>query len=146
MNRIKVVKANRKHKEFIIYANKEINHVNHTEQTNNLEQNMDKDYFCDNPKFYCLVAEMDEVPIGMILYSYFYWADDGQVLWVSQMFVEEKYRKYGVFFKLIEKLREENQEIKIVACATGNENKRMQRILKYYDGHEINLKFYYKEV
>ena len=41
----------------------------------------------------------------MILYSYFYWANDGQVLWISQMFIEEKYRKYGVFFKLIEKLK-----------------------------------------
>ena len=57
-----------------------------------------------------------------------------------------KYRKYGVFFKLIEKLREENQEIKIVSCATGHDNKRMQRILKYYGGHEINLIFYYKKV
>jgi len=48
--------------------------------------------------------------------------------------------------KLIEKLRQENQDIKIVSCATGDENKRMQKILKYYGGHEINLKFYYKKV
>lgn len=111
-----------------------------------MEQNIDKDYFCDNPKFHCLVAEIDDKTVGMILYSYFYWANDGEVLWISQMFVEEEYRKYGVFFKLIEKLREENQDIKIVSCATGDENKRMQRILKYYGGHEINLKFYYKKV
>lgn len=82
----------------------------------------------------------------MVLYSYFYWADDGEVLWISQMFVEEEYRKFGVFFKLIEKLREENKDIKIVSCATGSENKRMQRILKYYNANEINLKFYYKKV
>ena len=44
------------------------------------------------------------------------------------------------------KLREENKDIKIVSCATGDENKRMQRILKYYGGHEINLKFYYKKM
>ena len=65
---------------------------------------------------------------------------------ISQMFVEEEYRKQGVFFKLIEKLREENQDIKIVSCATGYENKRMQKILKYYGAKEINLKFYYKKV
>lgn len=35
---------------------------------------------------------------------------------------------------------------KIVSCATGDENKRMQKILKYYDAHEVNLKFYYKKV
>ena len=146
MKEVIVLKANKKHKEFIIHANNIINNVNDTEQTNGLEENIDKDYFYDNPKFHCLVAEIDNKPVGMILYSYFYWANDGEVLWISQMFVEEEYRKYGVFFKLIEKLREENKNIKIVSCATGDENKRMQRILKYYGANEINLKFYYKKV
>ena len=146
MKEIRVLKATKKHKEFIIHANDIINNVNDTEKTNILEKNIDKDYFCDKPKFQCLVAEIDNNPVGMILYSYFYWANDGQVLWISQMFVEEEYRKYGVFFKLIEKLKEENKEIKIVSCATGNENIRMQKILKYYKAHEINLKFYYKKV
>ncbi len=146
MKEIKVLKANKEHKEFIIRANNIINNVNDTEQTSGLEQNIGKDYFCDNPKFHCLVAKIDNKPVGMILYSYFYWANDGEVLWISQMYVEEEYRKCGVFFKLIEKLREENKDIKIVSCATGDENKRMQRILKYYDAHEINLKFYYKKV
>ena len=140
MNNIEIMCANKRHKEFIIHANNIINNVN------DIEQNIDKDYFCDNPKFHCLVAELDNRPVGMILYSYFYWANDGEVLWISQMFVEEEYRKYGVFFKLIEKLREENKNIKIVSCATGDENKRMQRILKYYGANEINLKFYYKKV
>ncbi len=85
-------------------------------------------------------------PVGMILYSEFYWANDGEVLWISQMFVEEKYRKYGVFFKLISALRNENKSIKIVSCATSDENKRMQKILNYYGAKEINLKFYYKKV
>ena len=62
------------------------------------------------------------------------------------MFVEKEYRKYGVFFKLIEELKKENKNIKIVSCATGEENKRMQKILKYYRAKEINLKFYYKKV
>lgn len=146
MKEVIVLKANKKHKEFIIHANNIINNVNDTEQTNSLEENIDKDYFCDNPKFHCLVAEIDNKPVGMILYSYFYWANDGEVLWISQMFVEEEYRKYGVFFKLIEKLREENKDIQIVSCATGDENKRMQKILKYYGSNEINLKFYYKKI
>ncbi len=145
MEKIKVLKANKEHKEFIIHANKVINNVNDTEQTNGLELNIEKDYFCNNPKFQCLIAEFENKPVGMILYSYFYWANDGEVLWISQMYVEEEYRKYGVFFKLIEKLREENKDIKIVSCATGDENKRMQRILKYYGANEINLKFYYKK-
>ena len=146
MSSVKVIHASRAHKEFIIYANKIINNVNNTEQTNGLELNIEKDYFCDRPKFECLVAEIDNKPVGMILYSYFYWASDGEILWISQMFVEEEYRKYGVFFKLIEALKKENKDIKIVSCATGDVNTRMQKILKYYGAKEINLKFYYKKV
>ena len=144
---IKVVHAKKEHKDFLIYANKVIDNVNNMKETKGLELNIDKDYFCDNPKFQCLVAEADGKPVGMILYSYFYWASDGNVLWISQMFIEPKYRKFGVFFKLISKLREENENIKIVSCATGNDNIRMQIILKYDGGHEMkNLKFYYKKV
>ena len=147
MNNIKIIHANKNHKKFLIYANKVIDNVNNMEETNGLELNIDKDYFSDNPKFQCLVAEFDNTPVGMILYSYFYWASDGQVLWISQMFIEPKYRKYGIFFKLISKLREENKDIKIASCATGNDNIRMQKILKYYNCHEMsNLKFYYKKV
>lgn len=145
MKKVKVLKANKNHKEFIIHANQVINNVNETQQTDRLKNNMDKDYFCNEPKFHCLVAEIDNKPVGMILYSYFYWANDGEVLWISQMFVEEEYRKYGVFFKLIEKLKCENPDIKIVSCATSHENKRMQKILQYYGMNEINLKFYYKK-
>jgi len=89
---------------------------------------------------------MKIILFGMILYSYFYWADDGEVLWISQMFVEEKYRNKGIFFALIHALREENKDIKIVSCATSDKNKRMQKILKGYGAKEINLKFYYKKV
>lgn len=145
MSNINILKANKNHKDFIIHANRVINNVNNTNQSNNIEQNIDKDYFCDNPKFKCLIAEIDNVPVGMVVYSYFYWANDGQVIWISQMFVEEEYRKYGVFFKLIQALRKENEDIKIVSCATGNENKRMQKILRYYGANEIELKFYYKK-
>ena len=83
----------------------------------------------------------------MILYSYFYWASDGEVLWISQMYIEPEYRKQGIFFKLISKLREENKDIHIVSCATDEGNERMKKILKYYGGVEMkNLKFYYKKV
>ena len=145
--KIEIMHANQSHRDFLIYANKVIDEVNNMEQYTEFEKHIDADYYCDNPKFKCLVAEVDGKPVGMILYSYFYWASDGQVLWISQMFIEEKYRKYGIFFKLIKKLREENKDIKIASFGTGVENFRMQKIIKYYGGHEMsNLKFYYKEI
>lgn len=147
MDNINIVHANKSHRNFLIYANRAVDNVNNMNETKGLELNIDNDYYCDNPKFKCLVAEKDNKPVGMIIYSYFYWASDGQVLWISQMFVEPEYRKYGIFFKLISKLKEENNNVKIVSCATSNENLRMQKILKYYNGHEMsNLKFYYKKL
>lgn len=37
MNDIKVIHANKSHKDFLIYANKVINNTNETEQTNGLK-------------------------------------------------------------------------------------------------------------
>ena len=145
--KIEIMHANKSHKEFLIYANKVIDEVNNMEQYTEFENNIDADYYCENPKFECLVAEVDGKPVGMILYSYFYWASDGQVLWISQMYIDKEYRKYGIFFQLIRKLRQENKDVKVVSFATGVENFRMQKIIKYYDGHEMkNLKFYYKVI
>ena len=41
MKEIKVLKAYKDHKEFIIHANNIINNVNDTEQTNGLKENID---------------------------------------------------------------------------------------------------------
>ena len=143
---IKVIKAEKKHKDFLVHSNNVINNVSDMNNTNLFAKNLEKDYFIENPKFTCLVAEIDDIPVGMILYSRFYWANDGEVLWISQMYVDEKYRNKGVFFKIIRKVREIESDIKLVSCGVGLENRKMQKVLKFYDAHEINLKFYYKKV
>ena len=144
---IEIKQANKDHREFLLHANKVIDEVNEVEDITNFAQNIDADYYCDEPKFKCLVAEADGKPVGMLLYSYIYWASDGQVLWISQMYIEKDYRKHGVFFKLLRKLREENPSIKLASFATGVKNERMQKIISYYGGQEMkDLKFYYKEV
>lgn len=143
IEKIQVIPAQEKHKDFIIHANQIINQVNSTQETNYLQEKIDQDLFSSKPKFQCLVAEYEKIPVGTILYSYFYWANDGEVLWISQMYIEEMYRKKGVFFALVKELRKQNPDIHIISCATGNENRRMQKILKGYGGHEIDLKFYY---
>ena len=61
--KIKVVEAERKHKDFIIHANKVINNVNNTNQTNGLENNIDNDLFGNRKKFHCLIAEYENNPV-----------------------------------------------------------------------------------
>ncbi len=143
---IKIVNAKRGHKPYLLKANAEINNVNEVNHHSNFSLNLDKDYFVSHPKFRCLVAEIDGKPVGMLLYSKMYWADDGEVIWVSQTHVEKEYRKYGVFFKLFDALKKRNKNVKIISCATGKPNKTMQKLLAYAGGVQMDLLFYYLKV
>ena len=142
MVRVIIKHALRKHKEFILYANNRVNEINHIKQTNNLEENIERDYYGYSPKFECLIAEVDGVPVGMIIYSKYYLANEGEALWISQVFVDRKYRKYGIFMKLIKKLREDNKDVKHVTCGVKRGNKKTRKILSYYGAKEPEFIFY----
>ena len=144
MKEVIVKHAERRHKNFIIESNKKSNMLNCIPESKYLEKNIEKDYFCFNPKFSCLVAEIDSVPVGMIIYSKYYWPNDGEAIWISQIYVDKKYRKCGVFFKLIAKLRKENRNIRIITFAANRGNLRIQKIIKMYKVKPLNMRFYYK--
>lgn len=146
MVEVKVTNALKMHKDFILYSNRMINNINEMDVENNLVKNIDKDLYSDNPLFKCLIAEIDDKPVGMILYSHVYWANDGKVAWISQMFIEEAYRKYGVFFKLIKQFKEDNKDSNIVCCMICEHNLRMKKILKGYGCKEISYKSYFKKL
>ena len=71
MNNIRIIHANKNHKDFLIYANKVIDNVNNMNETNGLSLNIDKDYFCDNPKFQCLVAEVIHIFIELVMIKFY---------------------------------------------------------------------------
>lgn len=141
--KIKIINAKKEHKDYLIKANAEINNVNEVSHESDFAKNLDKDYFISKPKFKCLIALADEKPVGMVLYSKMYWADDGVVLWVSQTHVDKEYRKYGIFLKLVQALKSRNKDAELIACATGKPNKNMQKILEFSGGKQIDLLFYY---
>ena len=140
---IKIVNAKPEHKPYLLQANAEINQVNEETHISNFSKNLDNDYFCANPKFKCLVALANDFPVGMLLYSKMYWADDGEVIWVSQTHVAKEYRKYGVFFKLVNEIKKRNKNTKKISCATGKANKTMQKLLSFAGGKQMDLLFYY---
>ena len=141
--KIKITNAKIEHKPYLLKANAEINQVNEEMHISNFSKNLDKDYFCKHPKFKCLVALVNNQPVGMLLYSKMYWADDGEVIWISQTHVIKEFRKYGIFFKLIKALKNKNKNTKILACATGKSNKTMQKLLNFAGGKQMDLLFYY---
>lgn len=146
MKEIKIVQANKSHKNFLIKANSIIHQVSEQTYASLFAQKLDEDYYCKSPKFFCLVAEIDNIPVGMIMYSKMYWADDGEVLWVSQMYADKDYRKFGVALKLYQALKEFNKSASVISCATGKNNKLMQRVLKGTGFKIIDMNFYAKKI
>jgi len=143
---INITKALPHHKDYILFANRKIHDISEQQAQTRLDKHIDQDLFGKNPKCECIVAELDKIPVGMCLYSKMYWADDGEVLWVSQIFVNPKNRKDGIFFNLIDALKKFNPESKIVACATAKSNTTMRKILEYKGLKEIDMVFYAKSL
>ena len=79
----------RKDKEFILNANKEINLLAGLFDST-FEHNIDKDLFEDK---ICkvIIAEDDCFAIGFVLYSYIYWANCGKGIYLSQVYVKKEY-------------------------------------------------------
>lgn len=145
MKEVVVKYAERRHKKFIIEANKRVNKLNHLPESDNLEKNIEKDYFGYNPKFKCLVAEVDSIPVAMLIYSKVYWANEGEIIWISQIYINTRYRRNGIFGKFIAKLKLDNKKAKGFCFSASRGNLRVQKLIKYYKVKQINLKFYYKE-
>ena len=75
-----------KDKEFILNANKEINVLSGLNDST-FEKRIDKDLFEDR---ICksIIAEVGGNTVGMILYSYVYWANCGKGIYLSQAYVK----------------------------------------------------------
>lgn len=146
MENIKVLKATRKHFDFLVKSNLIIHDISEQTYASKFAEQLEKDYFGKEKKFYCLVAEQDGVPVGMLLYSKMYWADDGEVLWVSQMYVEKHCRKFGVAQKLYFALKKENPDAKVISCATAKTNEVMNKVLKGLGFEIIDMNFYAKTI
>jgi len=146
MNKISIIKATKKHREFLIKSNSIIHEISEQDCGSEFAKRIDVDYFCKTPKFYCLIAEYNNIPVGTILYSKMYWADDGEVLWVSQMFVEKEYRKHGVAIELYKALKAFSPEANVIACATGKGNATMNKVLKGIGFKIIDMNFFAKKI
>jgi len=91
--------------DFIIEANVAINEISGSTALAGLRQRLNADIFSDEPKAYVIIAEMDGRPVGMALYSWTYFANDGRIMWLSQVYVKPEYRRHRVAFALFRELK-----------------------------------------
>ena len=143
MEEIKVVKASKKHISFLIESNRIIHNISEQTYESGFAKRLKNDYF-KKKKFYCLVAEVNKKPVGMLLYSKMYWADDGEVLWVSQMYVDKGYRKLGIAQYLYSSIKKFNSDAKVISCATAKSNDTINKVLSGLGFKIVDMNFYAK--
>lgn len=121
--KIVINRAKREDKQFVLYANCEIDKCSFI-SASNLSQNIDKDLF-ERKKCVCLIAKVGQKRVGMILFSKVYWADRGEGVYVSQVFVEREYRCKGVFKLLMARALKYFKNTNFLTCLVSQKNKNM---------------------
>lgn len=121
--KIKIFRAKLEDKEFILHANLEIDRCSFIENTS-FAKYIEKDLF-KNKKAVCLLARDGQKNVGMILFSRVYWADRGEGIYVSQVFVEEEYRQQGIFRLLLKRALNYYKNTNFITCLVSNKNQTM---------------------
>jgi L-amino acid N-acyltransferase YncA len=93
--------------DFVISANAVINKASHQSgKVMDLKSRLYSDVLSDKPKAAVVIAEVGGESVGMALYSTTYFTNEGEIMWLSQIYVEEYYRNHGVAGKILDYLWE----------------------------------------
>lgn len=123
--------------DFVISANNKVHEAsNQTGEVFGLRERLEKDVLVEDPKAYVIIAECDEKPIGMALYSTVYFADEGQCMWLSNILVEKEYQGKGIASTVIEYLKEicKTKGYYAIACMIDIDNVKSIKLFKNKNG------------
>ena len=137
-------KAELKDREFILNANKEINVLSGLNDST-FETRIDKDLFEDK---ICksINVEIDGKIAAMILYSYDYWANCGNGIYLSQAYIKSEFRGQGVFKSLLKELEKNEKDCNFITDLVGVENDVMKNTLNKLEFETSDLVTYYKMI
>lgn len=136
--------AKKEDREFILNANKEINILSGLTDSS-LEKRIDKDLFEDKI-LKSVIAEIDGKAVGLVLYSYVYWANCGKGIYLSQAYVDKNYRKQGILKKIHEEIEKREPECNFFSNLVGEENTVVQKTLDKLEFTKSDLITYYKSI
>lgn len=131
-------------REFILKANREINELSGLNDST-LEKRIDKDLFEDKT-FKSIIAEIEGKVVGMILYSYVYWANCGKGIYLSQAYVKSEYRGQGIYKKLLEELEKKETNCNFITDLVGKDNSIMKKTLDRLNFKSSDLITYYRMI
>ena len=136
--------------DFIIEANAKISEASDPDNVAvGLRERVLSDILSDNPKAFVLIMEADGAQIGMALYAFAYFANEGRIMWLSQIYVREENRKFGAAMRLMNALKKEAARTGCYAICggVGDENIRAKKVYKFTGAKELdNYKLFYAEV
>lgn len=133
-----------KDKEFILNANREINYLSGLNDSS-FEKRIDKDLFEDKT-FKSIIAEIEGKVVGMVLYSYVYWANCGKGIYLSQAYVKSEYRGQGIYKKLLEELEKKETNCNFITDLVGKDNAIMKKTLDRLNFKSSDLITYYRMI
>lgn len=136
--------AELKDKDFILKANEEINVLSNLKDST-FGIRIEKDVF-QNKICKVIIAEDNESIAGFVLYSYVYWANCGKGIYLSQAYVQNEYRKKGIFKMLLQEIEEREKDCHFITDLVGCENEGMKHSLKKLDFQSSDLITYYKMI
>ena len=107
MENIKIRKMKENDIDFVLKANIEVHESSRQEnEILNFKKRIYKDILNENPKAFIIIVEKENIPIGMALFSTVYFADEGEILWLSNLYVERVHRNKGVGKQIIDYLKD----------------------------------------
>ena len=129
-------------KDFVVSSNDYVNQVSGIKTQSQLSINFEKDILCENPKAFCLIVEENKEQIAFCLYSYVYWANKGQGVYLSNVFVKPEHRKKGILKEILSYIKNLGN-VNFITMLVGNENERMQKTIANYGAEDIDMKTFY---
>lgn len=136
-------KARKEDKQFIVDANMKVNIVSGLKAESKLEVNFERDALSKNPKIKCFVIEENKKLIGFFGYSYTYWLNKGQGVYLSNVYIDPEYRHRGILREVLEFIKTNEKDVNFITGLVGNENPIMQNAFVKYGAEDIDMKTYY---
>ena len=129
-------------KEFVLSSNDYVNQISGIKTKSQLSINFEKDILSDKPKAFCLIVEENKEQIAFFLYSYVYWANKGQGVYLSNVFVKTEHRKKGILKEILSYIKNLDN-VNFITMLVGNENESMQKTITTYGAEDIDMKTFY---
>ena len=141
---IKYREANINDKDYILRAHKEIDKLSGLKDSI-FEKNINKDLF-DSKVCKSLVAYMSNDIVGFVLYSYIYWTNCGKGIYLSQAYVDKKYRKKGLLKSLLKELENREPDCNFITDLVGSENEVMLKCMNKLNFKSSDLLVFYRKI